>query len=323
MQLNKTLEKEAESKYEQDDGPLTDEQVEQLKKTVDSFKQAGLHAETTPVQDQAKEDLEIENFFKRGRAIAQALDKTKLEDIGLQEHQSNSTNLNSSNEVDALQPILSLEEIKVVPTETEATLVGPSQSTEWEDLTPSMSAADELATDTIQSDELDTANVKKVINDVTIETATLTTETAPAMKLNLPPPPEAVPPKAKEIIQVPETIDRRKFSSLESGLTADNTSSLGNNVKAHFGITFPMAPEKGELFLRVDYLPTRLFKFNGSKWIEVDKTMTDSYVYNTEYIKFMIKEIDAGRLDPDDISSSERDQIADFLANDEQTRNTP
>lgn len=137
-----------------------------------------------------------------------------------------------------------------------------------------------------------------------------------------PPPPEAVAPKAKEIIQVPETLDRNNMPLADLKPTADNDEiPVGTNVKAHFGITFPVKPAKGELFLRVDYLPSRLFKFNGSKWIEVDKSMTDSYVYNTEYIKFMIKEIDAGRLDPDDLSSSEREQIADFLANDEQTRN--
>jgi len=139
-------------------------------------------------------------------------------------------------------------------------------------------------------------------------------------KIFVPQPPEAVAPKAKEIIQVPETIDRTKSADLKP--TADNIEiKEGNNVKAHFGITFPVKPEKGELFLRVDYLPTRLFKFNGSKWIEVNKAMTDSYVYNTEYIKFLIKEIDAGRLDPDDLGPSEREQIADFLDNDEQTSN--
>jgi hypothetical protein len=143
-------------------------------------------------------------------------------------------------------------------------------------------------------------------------------------KVVVPQPPEAVAPKAKEIVQVPETIDRGKQMQTELNPAADNVEVMkGTNVKAHFGITFPINPEKGELFLRVDYLPTRLFKFNGSKWIEVNKAMTDSYVYNTEYIKFMIKEIDAGRLDPDDISPSEREQITDFLANDEQTNNPP
>lgn len=137
-----------------------------------------------------------------------------------------------------------------------------------------------------------------------------------------PPPPEAVAPKAKEVIQVPETIDRSAPKTLTHELKADNDSiTISNNFKAHFGIAFPATPIKGELFLRVDYLPSKLFKFNGSKWIEVDKSLTDSYVYNTEYIKFMIKEIDAGRLDPDDLNQSERDQIAEFLAKDEQTHN--
>jgi hypothetical protein len=64
-----------------------------------------------------------------------------------------------------------------------------------------------------------------------------------------------------------------------------------------------------------------LFKYNGSKWIEVDKSMTDSYVYDSEYIKFLIAEIEAGHVDPDELSQSERDQITEYLSSNEQSRN--
>ena len=136
-----------------------------------------------------------------------------------------------------------------------------------------------------------------------------------------PPPPETLPPPVKEVIVIPEAMDPKKGITVDTGLTADNDMSGAKEVKAHFGIAFPDSPEKGELYLRVDYLPSRLFKFNGSKWIEVDKAMTDSYVYDSEYIKFLISEIEAGHVDPDDLSQSERDQITNYLSSNEQSRN--
>lgn len=132
------------------------------------------------------------------------------------------------------------------------------------------------------------------------------------------------PPKAR--IVVPEARDpkpKNKPVTVDTELTADNQASLPNEVKAHFGITFPDAPDKGEMFLRVDYLPSRLFKFNGSKWIQVDKSLTDSYVYNEEYIRFLATEVTEGRVDADELSDSERDQLIDFLGNNEQSGNTP
>jgi hypothetical protein len=35
-----------------------------------------------------------------------------------------------------------------------------------------------------------------------------------------------------------------------------------------FGIQFPRSPVDGDTFLRTDYLPNRLFRWNGSKWIK-------------------------------------------------------
>ena len=65
--------------------------------------------------------------------------------------------------------------------------------------------------------------------------------------------------------------------------------------------------------LRTDYLPNRLFKYNGFKWIEVDKSSTDVYAYEEAYIRHLIEEIEAGRYDPDALTEVERDQIANYL----------
>ena len=94
---------------------------------------------------------------------------------------------------------------------------------------------------------------------------------------------------------------------------ADNAPKLGRPASSGFGSEFPINPEKGDVYLRVDFLPNRLFKFNGKKWIEVDKNQTDVYAYEDEYIKHLVDEIDAGRYDPDILTDVEREQIRQFL----------
>ena len=94
---------------------------------------------------------------------------------------------------------------------------------------------------------------------------------------------------------------------------ADNAPKLGTASSTSFGSEFPANPNKGDVFLRVDYLPNRLFKFNGDKWIEVDKTQTDVYAYDEEYIRYLIEQIDSGRYDTDLLNDTEREQIQQYL----------
>ena len=84
-------------------------------------------------------------------------------------------------------------------------------------------------------------------------------------------------------------------------------------VNAGFGIQFPTNPDKGDMFLRVDYLPNRLYKWNGVKWIEVDKAKTDSFAYDDAYIQYLIEKIDSGEYDVDLLSAAEQEQIQGYL----------
>jgi len=92
---------------------------------------------------------------------------------------------------------------------------------------------------------------------------------------------------------------------------ADNKEPVKAN--ASFGSKYPLTPNKGDVFLRVDQLPTKLFKFNGIKWIELDKDRSSSYTYNDEYIKYLTAMIDNGQYDTELLSESERAAIDDFL----------
>jgi hypothetical protein len=86
-----------------------------------------------------------------------------------------------------------------------------------------------------------------------------------------------------------------------------------DEIRANFGTVFPTSPGKGELFLKVDHLPTRLFRFNGDKWIEVEKSLTDTYSYNEEYIVYLIEKLSSGQYELEDLSSSEQAQIEEYL----------
>ena len=103
---------------------------------------------------------------------------------------------------------------------------------------------------------------------------------------------------------VPETLNVRK---VKSPVVEDI------KVKTDFGTTFPVNANKGDTFLRVDYNPNKLYKYNGIKWMEIDKSRSDSYSYDEKYIDFLIEKISSGEYDIEQLSSLEQDLIAEKL----------
>jgi hypothetical protein len=92
-------------------------------------------------------------------------------------------------------------------------------------------------------------------------------------------------------------------------LTADSTSQISTN----FGTKFPKYASKGDMFVRVDILPNRVFKYDGTKWIEIIKQNSDSYLHDRKYIEYLVNEIDAGRYDVELLTDSEKQLIEEFL----------
>ena len=80
-----------------------------------------------------------------------------------------------------------------------------------------------------------------------------------------------------------------------------------------FGTALPDPAHKGDLFVRTDVLPTRLYKHNGDHWIESDKTLTDSYAHDQRYIDFLIERISRGEYDPELLTEGERAEIESRL----------
>lgn len=60
-------------------------------------------------------------------------------------------------------------------------------------------------------------------------------------------------------------------AKVQGYLTGDAMPPNGTNVAA--GITFPASPSEGDFYLRLDYLPNRLFRFNGSRWVKIEDSV--------------------------------------------------
>jgi hypothetical protein len=80
-------------------------------------------------------------------------------------------------------------------------------------------------------------------------------------------------------------------------LTSDGLPPNANTVAA--GIAFPVGPAAGDFFLRTDYVPSRLFRYDSKRWVKVEdairtditngagdnKTLRATFVNDTSTIK--------------------------------------
>jgi hypothetical protein len=57
-------------------------------------------------------------------------------------------------------------------------------------------------------------------------------------------------------------------SKLEGYLTGDGLAP--NSIITGAGVAFPTTPSNGDYFLRLDYLPNRLFRYNGQFWLKIE-----------------------------------------------------
>jgi hypothetical protein len=90
----------------------------------------------------------------------------------------------------------------------------------------------------------------------------------------------------------------------------------GRPIRTNFGISFPSEADKGDIFVRVDMLPNRVYKFDGhGKWIEVNKDITDTYLHNQKYLQHLVNMIDNGQYDVELLSENEKAEIEEYLRN--------
>jgi len=117
-----------------------------------------------------------------------------------------------------------------------------------------------------------------------------------------------------------DTLKRHKdaFANGEINQLPWEQYKQGINIRDHqpdygFGIAFPKDPNKGDVFIRVDSMPSRVFKWNGDRWLSVDKEVSSSYTYNEQYIEHLINKIASGEYDPELLTEDEKDLIEQQL----------
>jgi hypothetical protein len=63
-------------------------------------------------------------------------------------------------------------------------------------------------------------------------------------------------------------------ASSHYGFYLDGDGVAPNGNPAGFGITFPTSNvDKGDYFLRTDYLPNRLFRYDGARWVKIEDSV--------------------------------------------------
>jgi hypothetical protein len=81
-----------------------------------------------------------------------------------------------------------------------------------------------------------------------------------------------------------------------------------------FGAQFPTSARNGDIYIRVDQMPHRVFKFNNVKWLELDRETNTTYLQNSAYIQYIIGKIHTGEIDPETLTDAEQDEIKAHLA---------
>lgn len=275
--------------------------------------------------DQLANDLETEiateeEFFKRGREIAQRLDA-----------EDEQRRAQEANELVAELPVEESYEV-----------------TEEDTLEASQHVIDEL---TIINDEITAENLRlrKQIDELVDQIHTSVTDPVLVTRLAVPESnlvvgPGLVPTEEPKLdidalkklinehsVSINTNVEERPGDYVQptrileaapgrgrgvmssAPVQADNVEPVVVSTHNDFGNTFPQHPSKGDTYLRTDYLPNRLFKFNGNKWLELDKDQVDVYAYDELYIKHLIDQISTGNMDVENLSDLERDQIRKYL----------
>jgi len=83
-------------------------------------------------------------------------------------------------------------------------------------------------------------------------------------------------------------------------------------IEILFGSVFQTKARQGTIFTRVDMVPHRVYKYAGTKWVEIDKNNTSSYL-SDEYLKFLTDQIQTGEYDVELLTDTERDVVRDYL----------
>ena len=154
-------------------------------------------------------------------------------------------------------------------------------SQEYKDILDNIKAGDTDEDTNTLADVLSTYDKYIDINDAIVDRAeeevpksgydTTALYNAPVTKDNLPGDPQGLDTSSNTSVSSNNVTSSSTVSpnrSIEGYLTDDALPPNGASVSA--GIAFPQGPSEGEYFLRLDYTPNRLFRYNGRRWVKME-----------------------------------------------------
>lgn len=272
-ELNSQLEPEVKN-YEQDDGPLTEEQLDQLQQSLEiSNKEQEVIAEEQIVEDE--------------------IPFTEVKE----EKQNVTFNEQQIEQLKELIKSLSQPE-KPDYSDIEIVQVHPKQD----------EIVDEVIEEPIEEKIDDTPPYEGVKDPVTGEW----TQTGPSFPVTNQP---------AFNVKFDGDYAEYKGKRLHKRVLYDQYPELRleedklRSPSTRFGTEFPSNKMLGDLFVRVDVTPNRIYKYNGAKWIETGKNVSSTYLSNPEYIQFLINKIASGEYDMDLLTVDEQDAVEKQLRN--------
>lgn len=154
---------------------------------------------------------------------------------------------------------------------------------------------------------LDLENKPPEIQEVEVEVEKIVTDTTGIDSLN-----KDIINLQTQVASRDQAIERisQKYDLVDKTKIKEEEEDLG--VKATYGESFPADPEKGQLHTLTNVYPHELKKYNGNKWIDVDKDGTSAYLTN-DYIKHLVDQLARNTQDVDDLSAEEKAAVSSYL----------
>lgn len=84
--------------------------------------------------------------------------------------------------------------------------------------------------------------------------------------------------------------------------------------RSGFGIDFPINANTSDVFVRVDSYPNKVFKYNGARWIEINREQSDTHLSN-DYLDYLISKLATGEYDPELLAQNEQEAITSYIKN--------
>lgn len=154
---------------------------------------------------------------------------------------------------------------------------------------------------------LDLENKPPEIKEVEVEVEKIVTDTTGIDSLN-----KDIINLQTQVASRDQAIERisQKYDLIDKTKIKEEEDDFG--VKATYGETLPVDAEKGQLHTLTNVYPHELKKFNGNKWIDVDKDGTSAYLTN-DYIKHLVDQLARNTQDVDDLSAEEKAAVSNYL----------